>query len=475
MRYIALLLILLGGTGALAAPSPPAFPAWEHLLFARDSGQTELSALARLGMSGAVERGDRFTALADLDLLLRSHDSEQLQDYRSYEQRLAWRRLSRGHWLHCGLSRKRGELRQRDIYSDDDRLAADARGDVLRLAAGFRRGDWGAQFSLGSARGRLEFSAEFLRRLGPSLLQLGLAKRELGWDLEQSFAGKRFRFDFPLQRERLSIAFVSGSRDLPSLDLYQEDVGCNRDRLEGDFNRLMLLRRGGSLAWAPGGSWPGIEFDIERGQLTLRMFADGVSYLYLPRLDYHSHALSLTSELPGRLRLLLGHREQKLGAEDGYAEPGPFIAWGVFTNDHYVIDSLRYRLLVWSTGLAREFRLASAHTLDLSLRHLWLHGGGLLDWKKRVWTMWPIFFRYDHASVDLPLPARRVLRVDLSARSRVGSACRVELRLRQLLPLDDLLSNGDDGTPSTPSGPGKDEGFAFGGLRVSLRVDFDLK
>ncbi len=73
-------------------------------------------------------------------------------------------------------------------------------------------------------------------------------------------------------------------------------------------------------------------------------------------------------------------------ADDVFVGPG-----AIFTNDRYGIDHLSYRLQVWSAGLGREFRLGPRNRLDLSLNHLWLAGGGMLDWKKRVWTMPPFF------------------------------------------------------------------------------------
>ncbi|MCP4550001.1 MAG: hypothetical protein GY835_26380 [bacterium] len=471
LSFALCLLLTFGGTGPCFGLSLRFFPSWEQLLVEDITRATDSGALPRELFAPGFERLSRLRVDTDLDLLLRSRKADELHDYRSYGKRLYLLHARRHAWISLVASRNCTELRQRNTYSDDDRLVGDRNGDGLHLTAGLKRGRWALQLGLGRTRA-WNGTASLVRVTGRGLLVLDAGSVSHDWRLEQAFLGKRFRFDFPLRGERLAFGFRSAAKGWPSLTLRREVTYCNLERAGGDFNRIFAKRYGGNLDWRLPVLDAQLAATLDHGYLGLNMFADGNRYLRLDRLDLHTHTLELRLPLPQRTRLLLGQGERVAHVDDGLVKLWPFTFWDIFTNSRYDLDELHYRLLTWSVGAARTFDLPGDGRLTCELRHQWLAGGGHVDWKERVMIVWPHIFGYEYHRATLPLPATRLLRLDLTAQLPLPSDWVIEVGLRQLAPLDNLGSSGDgEENPSVPPPAEGDESFVFGGIEFRLGVE----
>ncbi|MBN2170995.1 MAG: hypothetical protein JW819_06735 [Candidatus Krumholzibacteriota bacterium] len=495
----ALLLLILAAGAALPARGEglrPLLP-WETWLLggpAPGAGLMDVECAGRL-LDGPAASFARVRVGAGLDLPWRAHEPGTLADYRSHVQSASLLTARGGAWLAASARQARSELRQRRAYTDDDRAAGDLDADAVSLAGGIARRGWGLRLAAHRARG-WGGSAALLGDTPRGLVTAEAGVERAAWRLDQAIEGFHYVFDFPFRREALALAFAPADARLPALSLRREVTAGEPDESTGDYEDLYARRHGLRASW-PGGAdtagacarAPGVDRGGTRaavndgplrldahadwGYVDLGLYADGDAYLRLSDLHFRAHGLELSARLPrpaDRWSLLAGVEEWNARVDGGFFEPWPFSFWTVFSSPRYEIDDLRYRLLVWTVGAGR--RLAGRRwRADLALRHHWLAGGGSLDWKERVWTLYPWFFRWDHHRSDLPLPALTLIQLDVSGSVAVAGRWRLRAALRQMAPL--RVPGGGEGGGGGPAGEAA-ERFRYGGFqgRVALERDF---
>lgn len=491
----ALLILILAAGAALPARGEglrPLLP-WEAWLLggpAPGAGLMDVECAARL-LEGPAAGFARVRLEAGLDLPWRGHEPGTLADYRAYGRSVSLLTARHGAWLAASARQARSELRQRRAYTDDDRAAADLDADAVALAAGFARRGWGLRLAAHRARD-WGGSAALLAAAPQGVLAAEAGVERAAWRLDQAFEGFQYVFDFPFRREALSLSFAPTDARLPALALRREVTKGEPETDTGDYEEFYVRRHGLRASWtrgeaaprggragrsrarAAGGGGPlRLAAHADWGHVDLGLYADGDAYLRLSDLHFRAHGLELSARLPraaAHWHLLTGVEEWNARVDGGFFEPWPFSFWTVFSSPRYEIDDLHYRLLIWTTGAGRRLE-GRRWEADIQLRHHWLAGGGFLDWKERIWTLYPWFYRWQHHRSDLPLPALTLIQLDVSGAVRLAGGWRLRAALRQMAPL--RVPGGGGGAGGGPAGEAV-ERFRYGGFqgRVAIERDF---
>jgi hypothetical protein len=498
-----LLLLVAGGASPTRGQDLRHFPAWESWLAGSIPAEpawdlsAEPATLASpfLGAQRSLAvpplgppEGRAIFATGELALLLRERRPEREHEYRRTDLSCGyrWRQRTRWAWL-----RLRGEgvlLRQRNVYTDDDRMRAERDGDGWQVGVGRQWRAWSVQLSGGRQRsweGGLAIA--HTGRWGSAVVSGCLNRPD--WYLDQAFADRRYRFLFPYRRERLVAVIAPRAHWLPRLSGLREVAKGEPDRSSGDYNTLYLLRHGVGIAWPhlPGGA--ALAASWEEGRLDLRMVADGALYARLSELDLRHFGLGARSPVgPLGLQLVGEARRHRAEADDGFFEPWPFYFWDVFENNRYELQALDYRLDLWAIGLTRRFGVAPAtagsgpgaspaNSLRITVQHGWLSGGGEVRWRERVPMLWPFLFRWEPHDKPLELPATRILQVEAAADLRLARPLALHVEVLQIVPLsgaDESAPEGGGPEPGEPAAGQVARSWTYGGLRTKVGLEWRL-
>ncbi len=437
--------------------------------------------LAEDGELATVPAGHLFTLQGNLGLLLRERKVSREREVRNQGSQMAWSYRRGSRWLGASFSYQDVLVRMRNVHTDDDFLLAERNTSSWRVGAGAEYGPWEIRAAAGrSLKG--EFSAGVARDVAGTRLFLGAQLDRSRWIADQSFAQRRYVFQFPLRRETWLFTCLPSADRLPKFRAWRQLLVSESNEAGGDYNLLYRSGYGAEVFWRPGWKDAVLEASGFAGDLNLKMLADDKVYLQLDGARSRAGWIRMVTPAgPWGLRLSTGAEKFTLDADSGRFKSWPFVFWDVFDPDLMVLDRFHYRMEIVWLGLSRRFEFmnrdivgktgstASTASLDLSVSHGWVRGGGDVYWRDRNWVLWPFVFDFDGNREDLSGLDGNLLRLQTNLAWQIASTWRVACRAEQLVPL--VSKSSETGTGQvTPTKP--DPEYNYGGLTLSLRLEW---
>jgi hypothetical protein len=206
------------------------------------------------------------------------------------------------------------------------------------------------------------------------------------------------------------------------------------------------------------------------------MALNGIRYAQMNDLVTTRHLAELGWRPRAPFRVALGYDRWNLESNDpSWFDVWPFNVWDIFTATRYRLDSASH---TWDVGYVRfTWTPASQRPLSFGLdgRLEWWGDDGRLLWKKRVPTLAPFFFRFDHKSDSLDWSFTHGTQVDSWIEWRTGSRAHLRLDGQLVFPWGKRNGAAKPATESAGEAPVDAEQAEDrrGGLRLRLSAGVD--
>ncbi|MBD3336510.1 MAG: hypothetical protein GF355_13440 [Candidatus Eisenbacteria bacterium] len=403
--------------------------------------------------------------------LYRSRAGDRRHDYWLYHGSTAGMVRLGSVWIGARYENRRLDLRQRNVFSTDDGHDGGRKSGRFGLAVAGVYAGWEARALIGRRDGRTEGAVQLAGSFGPLARFAGrgwVTNSEL--DFAQRFDETTFYFPFRYRDEcaeieietkswkHLTLGFTGGRKTL---------VG--RKTLRDQYNLLYLDRwRAGGFLRSNRSPQPRLGYMLHRGKLNLAMAMSGTRYAEIRDLHLTRHCGTLEWRWSSTLDSRVGVESWRITADGrGYVDVWPFWVWDVFTATRYVLEAAEKSWTLGYVGIGWEPGLGGGHALRLEGQFEWWRDEGSLQWKRRVPTIPPFFFKYQHHEDDLAWPYTHVVQIELDSTWRISSTLRLSLAGRQIIPLSPGGEGG--GEPSAP-GAGVERSHR-GGLSLTGALD----